>query len=286
MKENDVVALAGLLGKSAEDVGAAIENGGVSEFIESYTGGHTIMASDDFDTFKTNLANQTISDLAKAERIPKPIYDRVKGTVLELTEKQVAEKHGVSDYSGFDDLLNKVITKAENPTEDVKALKDQIELIQAQAAQKEQELLAQNDTRYADLRLSEAVKSLPIDAGDDKDKLEKQRQIVRTMFDSEHKVRVDGNSLVVQVNKDGEWKDVVDAKLDPIPYEQVLSDYAKGIVNLKSPAGGGRGDKSSTGSKGGEVNFAEYCEKNNIPPNSFKMIEAKKKLTADGYTLV
>jgi hypothetical protein len=282
MKENDVVALATLLNKKPEDVSAALEGDGIGGFINEFKTGNTIMSLTDFSKRETNLKDQVIGEIASSQSIPQPIYNRVKGDVLEMTEKKLAEKYKVDQYESFDDLINKLVTKAENPTSDAE-LKAQITKLTEEHSQEVDRLKNENNNRFVSLRVGEAVRGLNIDA--DGDKLNVQREIVSTMFNSNHKFEVDGDNVIVLRKKGDAWEKVTDAKLDPIPVSDVLAEYAKGIVNLKSSDSGGRGDSSSTSSSK-TVSASKYLKDNNLTEVSFGWAEAYKKFKAEGYTIL
>lgn len=282
MKEEDVVALASLLGKEPEVVTKAIEEDGIGGFINDFKQGNRILSAEDFDKREANLRKSVIDEISISDNVPKPIYDRVKGTVLEMVEKDLAKKHDVGDYENFDDLIGKLVTKTKNPTETESELKERITQLTQEHEQKIGDLMKQNDDRFVRMRLNESVKNLPIDA--DGDKLNVQREIVNTMFSSNHRFEVRDDKVIVLQKNGEEWKPVTDEKLDPIPVGDVLSEYAKGIVNLKSPGSGGRGDSSST-SNSKTVSVSKYLKENGIAENSLKWAEAYKKFKAEGYEI-
>jgi hypothetical protein len=280
MKEKDVEALATLLNKTPDELGTVIENGGVDELLTEFKTKHSIMPTTDFDKFKQNFQDQLVEKWT-TDQAPKPIYDKIKGGVLQMKEKEIAKEFAIDDYSDFNDLVHKIVeSKAKNP-EDVTKLKSRITELETTHNDALKSLQRQNDQRYVDFRLAEVINGIDIDA--EGVMLENQRRILKTMAQSEFGYLVkDGQVLVT---KNGE--PVTDSKLDPIPLSNVIRDYAKDIVKLKSPDGGGRGEGSSASSfRPKSINVMEYLEKNNIPVNSGEHAKLVREWTKEGIELI
>ena len=278
MKENDVAAFATLFNTTAENVNQAIENGTVSELINGFKTGNKIMPNADFDTFQTNLKRQALTELDK-NNLPKDVYDYVKASVKEKTERQLAKQYGISDYQNLDHLVESIIKTKTNttPDEDVKALKQRITDMEADHQLKIESIGKQHETRFIDNELKRVIGKLPIDA--DGAKLENQQEIVMAMVKAKFNFSIDGDNIVTF--KDG--KPVRDTKLDPVPMAKIIEEFAKDYVNLRLDQGG-RGDSSShNGSK--TINFAEYCEKNGLRPNTIELVKAQKELLEKGFKL-
>ena len=281
MKENDVAKLASLLQKQPDEISTALENGGVSEFIDNFVSGNSIMPVGDFETFKANYEKQVVEKLSTSDKLPKVLYDRIKGTVLEMKEKELAQKFDISDFNGIEDLVEKVVqTKAKNP-EDVTKLRAKIDELSETHRVEVDNLRRANDQRYVDFRINEVVGQVDIDA--EGKMLENQRRILSTMLKNEYGFIVKDDSVVA--TKAGE--PIVNNKLEPIPLNDVVRDFAKEIVKLKSPDGGGRGEGSSAhGATVKSVVLKDYMQKNNIRPNSSELASAIKDFRARGIEII
>jgi len=278
MKQEDVAALAGLLNSTAEEVGHAVENGTVSELINGFLPTVRIFAEKDFQTLSENLKRQALMEIDKT-KLPKDIYDYVKGSVLEKAEKTLARQYGVDKYEGFDNLVEEIIkTKSKTPSdEETKALKQRIIEIETDYKSRLEMERKSYENRFIDAELNRVIGEIPIDA--EGAKLENQQEIVRAMVKSKFAFNIDNDRILAV--KDG--NPVTDSKLDPVPLKDVIYNFAKDYVNLR-PDQGGRGDSSST--KGSRtIDFADYCQKNGIMPNTMEMVKAKNDLESKGYKL-
>jgi len=281
MKENDVAALASLLNKKPEDVSAALEGDGISGFIDEFKSGHEIFTSDELTGLKTNLQASFEAELSTRKDLPKPVYDRVKGAVLEMTEKELAGKFGIDSYNGVSDLVNKIVeSKAKNP-EDVTKLKAQIDQLVEDHSRELEEVKSTNNKRFKSLRLKEFVDSVDIDA--EGDLLNNQREILRTMIESKFQFDVNDNGLVITESPVNHLQ----KNLDPRPIPEVFNEFAKLYVNVKSPNSGGRGDGSSAGSSSMKsVSLSEHMEKTGIQKNSIELYSFIEKCKADGIEII
>lgn len=277
MKETDVTALAALLNRTAEEVKAA-EEGGLSKLIDEFLPTVKVMPVQDFETLTENLKRQAITELDKT-KLPRDIFEYVKGSVLEQKEKALAKQYNVTDYQNFDSLIEEIIkTKMKTPPDDeVKRLKDRIVELEDSHKNELSNVSKTFDNRFIDMELNRAIGELPIEA--EGDKLKNQQEVVRAMVKAKHSFTVDNDKILTI--RDG--KPVTDTKLDPVPLNEVVYMVAKDYVNLR-PEQGGRGDKSSSGGAG-IINFTKYCEDNHLRPNSLEMLKAKKDFEAKGYKL-
>jgi len=281
MKENDVAALASLLNKKPEDVSAALEGDGISGLIDEFKTGHEIFTSTELDSLKTNLQNSFDAELVNRKELPKPVYDRIKGGVLEMTEKELAGKFGIDSYNGVTDLVNKIVeSKAKSP-KDVAELKAQIDQLVEDHARELDEVKSTNNNRFKSLRLKEFVDSVPIDA--EGALLENQREILRTMIESKFKFDIADDSLVIAESP----VEHLQKNLDPRPIPEVFNEFAKLYVNVKSPNSGGRGDSSSASSSGMKsVNLKDHMQKHGIRPNSLELYEFVEKCKTEGIEII
>lgn len=279
MKENDVTALAALFGATAEDVSQAIESGTVSDLINKFSSTTKILPEKDFQILSENLKKQALLELDKT-KLPKDVYDYVKGSVLEKTEKELARQYGVSDYVNLNGLVEQIIqTKSKaTPDDETKALKQRIQEIESEKNTAIESVRKTFENRFIDTELNRVISELPIDA--DGVKLDNQKEMIRTLVKSKIAFQLDEDKIMAI--KDG--NPITDSKLDPIPLKDVIYGFAKDYVTLR-PEQGGRGDSSSTNNASRVVDFAEYCQKNNIPPNSIQMVNAKKELEGKGYKI-
>lgn len=278
MKQEDVTALAALFGSTAENVSTAIENGTVSELISGFTTNTKLIPVKDYPTLEANLKRQALMELDKTN-LPADVFKYVKGSVLEKTEKELAKKHGVTEYQNLDDLVEAIIATKAKPAsdDDSKRLKDRIVELETSHKTELEKVSKTFETRFINTELFRAVGELPIDA--EGDKLKNQQEIVLAMAKQKIDFRMENDQVVAY--RDG--KLVSDSKLDPIPVKDVIADLAKDYVNLRHEQGG-RGDQSSTnGSK--KIDFEKYCVENGIRPNSIELVKAKREFEAKGYKI-
>lgn len=276
-KEKSVAELAGLLLSTAEEVDRAIEDGTISDVIKNFTSQVKIMSNQDFDTFSKNLKSQALTELDK-NNLPQPIYEYVKGSVLEKLEREIAKENGLTAKPIKQLIEDVIVAKTKtNPDDESKRLKQQIVDLENEWSNKLNTAQTTFESKFIDNEIERLVGDLPIDA--EGDKLDNQREIVRTMIKGKLQFKWDDGKIIPI--KDGNA--MVDSKLDPLPVKDVIYGFAKDYVNL-SPEKGGRGDSSSSsGSR--TLNFAEYCEKNNIQPNSMELVAKRNELLSKGYKL-
>lgn len=277
MKQEDVAALAGLFNSTAETVNQAVEDGKVSELITAFSNQNKVFSTADFDKFQDNLKKQALTELDK-NNLPQPVYEYVKGSVLEKAEKDLAKAYGL-ERKPLKELVEDIIsTKTKtNPDDEVQRLKARIVEVENDYNTKLTTERSAFKQQFVNAELERIIGDLPIDA--EGEKLTNQRDIVRTMLSQ--KIAFDYENGILTATREG--KLVTDSKLDPVPVKDVIYEFAKNYVNL-SPAKGGRGDSSSTsGSR--TINFAEYCEKNGIMPNSMEFVGKKRELESKGYKL-
>lgn len=282
MKEQDVGRLSSLLNKTTEQVTSAIEDGTIGDFINEFESSHEVMTKDDFETFKVNHEAQ-VEQKWLDDKVPKRVYDKIKGISYEVIEKEVAEKNDIEKWNGVDDLVSQIINKSaknpENVTELKKQYTDQIDLLTATHDEKIKEMGVQNDNRFIEMQLNDIINNVPIDA--EGKVLETQKKILKTLVKTEFDFGVEADALKI-TNAPVEF---TQKNLDPKPPIDVVIDFAKDYVSLSSSAGGGRGDISST-TRTSKVNFGDYCKKNNITVNSPEHAMALKKFKDEGVEIV
>lgn len=284
--EKEVAKLATLLNQKPEQVEKALNEGKLGEVIDSFVKDHTIMTNDEFEGLKTNLKtelipevkNQVIDEISGGSSIPKPIYDKVKGNVLEMTEKALSKKYDVNEFNGIDDLVSKIVESHAKDPEVEKYVK-RINELTAEHEQEVEALKNESKKRFISSELNRIYDSIPIDAEDVK--LENQRKILRSLISSEFEFDVDNDRVVIKKAPIEHLK----KNLDPLPIDEVILNYAKDFVNIKSSDGGGRGSGSSAGGSK-IVNIKEYCEKNGIAINSPEHAKVFKEFTEKGYEII
>lgn len=282
MNENDVVAISQLLGRSKEEISAALENGGVQTFVDDFKTSHTVMPKTDFDKFKTNYRQTVIDELVQNKHdLPQQVYEYVKGSVLERKEKDLAKSFNIREYSGFNDLVEKIVESSKQKPDDdeIKRLKARITDVEKEKESAVKDVLEKSDKRFIGVELTKLAESVGIDA--DGEALDIQKEVLLTMFTKKFNLKVENDRIVAYDNN----QPVVDSKLDPRPIGDLIKEYAPKVVKLKSPEGG-RGDTSTTTAIGREINFEEYCKANRIEPNSYAQAQAFKELSAKGHKLI
>lgn len=277
MKEKDVASLATLFNQKPEEISSAIENGTVNDLVSSFTSGNRVMPVDDFEKFQKNHREQVITELAEGQQIPKPIYDRVKGTVLEMVERDLSKKYEVDEFKDFDGLIETIVeSKTKNP-EDVTKYKRQIDELTTQYEDKLKEERETGKRRFINRVLEEEVGRIPIEA--EGERLENQRRMLMNQIKTEFGFDLDDTKVKVTEAPVA----FQEANLDPKPLSDVLKSYAEKYVDV-SPDGGGRGSASST-SQPKKVNLKEYCEANNIHPNTMEHAKAIKEFKDKGIEI-
>ena len=293
MEKTDVAYFSTLLNETAEDVEKYSNEGTLSEKVKALN----LMDSDQVTTLKTNLTKEVkdnhISELvdeAKKGNLDKDLYKVIKGATLEMTEKDLAKQHGVESYDGINDLVLKAINKNKGQKDDTKTqeltqkvtdlqgvnenlVKEKDDAVKAAKNEYEGKILSRDKKDYID--------KIPFDFSDveqsDLEKITGQRkQIVTSVFDSKFNLVFQGDSVVVQDKENNLVKNP--ATLEPVPVLDVLKQIPVELgIKLKSPEAGGQGGSSSGGNGSAKFKsveeFGEYCEAQNIKPNSSEGIK-------------
>jgi len=206
--------------------------------------------------------------------IPKSLYVKLKGTILQLKEEEIAKKYGVEKYDSLDDLITKLTEKSndgkgKDPDKD---LLNQIDLLKKTVEEKETELKTVGEKAISDAIMTEynsSVNKLPLDYDDDT--LPKQRELLNAAFMAKHKVVKKGDVIVV-LNDKGE--PLRDNLAEPLKVSDVVKSFAESYgFKFKSEDTGGRGAGSSTGTSSINSNYkgktwAEILESEKLTPNS------------------
>lgn len=206
--------------------------------------------------------------------IPKLLYVKLKGTILQLKESEIAKKYGVEKYDSLDDLIAKLTEKSNNGKgkDPDKDLLNQIDLLKKTVEEKENELKTVGEKAISDAIMTEynsSVNKLPLDYDDDT--LPKQRELLNAAFMAKHKVVKKGDVIVV-LNDKGE--PLRDKLAEPLKVSDVVKSFAEGYgFKFKSDDPGGRGAGSSSGASSTNNNYkgktwAEILDSEKLTPNS------------------
>jgi hypothetical protein len=129
-KLNSVVALATLIGKSPEQVQVAEEKGELENVIAEFNNNSKVFSLTEISDLKQNTEKLFIDNLIKGNDIPQDLYNKVKGTVLEQTERRIKRNYEFDgEYNNFDELLDNIITTSakqpnESKKEDIEKIKE------------------------------------------------------------------------------------------------------------------------------------------------------------------
>ena len=290
MEDKDVTQLSELLGLDKEVVEGSVKDGTLGERIQDWKSSRKIYASDDFEKFTSNLKTSTkdeyfneLVDLAKRGEMPTELYKPIKGSALEMFEKDLSKKYNVADYSNATDLVEKIVKSKSNATDNQQVQELEQKIVELQSANKDllrakEEADKTWETKYKSdnisRELSQAISGLPLDFSDKSDdEVDKVRNsthtILRSVFDTTYETDIVDGKVIVK-DKDGNvLKDK--ATLDPLGLDEVLTSLA-GELNMKltSPETGGQGGKSSKGKNGinSEEDFYAECERLGVQPTS------------------
>lgn len=283
MNDKSVVDLASMLKQEPGVIKKALEEGGLDSVIDKYQKSVEVFTTDELAKKLKNHADDTIANLGKnGEELPSHIYNFAKGNAFEATEKKLAKEHGVTEWSGMNDLVGKIAQKQVDESgkatnehlDKIKELKKIVKDTDEKSEAEKKELRKGFDDEIIGMRVNDAVKLVSIDV-DDPEVATKQSEILRTMFKSEHKLeRVDGK--IVVYDKEGNL--IKDKVGDPVPLTDVLSSFAPNWVQVKSDLEGGRGDSSTEIGKSGELKFASEDDR-----NAYMDKEGINPYKAEGY---
>ena len=248
MEEFIVTELAQLSGVPVEELKETLADETKSkEFFETYRTTNVIYKKDEFDKLLSNKELEYLEAHAKADKIHPAIYKRVDGTVKEMTEKVIAKRFGVTDYSGLDDLLEKAEAKlkvADNSDEKDAKINKLKKLVKTVEKEKEDAVISKSrevDGFIISSVMTSAIADLPIDF--EGDQLKIQREIVSAMFEKKYIIERKENKIIAIDRVTGEVKK--DRVGDPVEVSQLLTEFAPTVTKIKNVPAGGRGDNSS-----------------------------------------
>lgn len=260
ISDDAVVPIAESLGVSKEEYLAALKAekpDTLKSLLDKAKTGRTVFTADEFTRFKENHRGEVTAEmvtLAKSQKLPKELYDVVKGSVLEQTERDAAKKHGITKWESHDDLIEQIRSKAGNSTEAEKRLNalqaehDQLKAVNQRLAQEKEEAAGLASKEVHKLKIAtakeSAISGVTFDVAEDK--VVNQQGILRSLVESKYDFAVVNDKIVaLEKGTDKPVKNPV--TLDAVPiselYIQVAKDYA---LPLKSPEQGGRGTGSSS----------------------------------------
>jgi hypothetical protein len=296
MIEQDVTQLSGLL-KIDKDIIVASEKDGTLSTRISDALKKNFTDNSNLETFKKNFRDQArleyfseLVDGAKKGDIPQELYKPVKGSALQQKEREISKAYNITDFSGFDDLIEKVskvkTTATGNDSELVKKIED-LKAANLALKQDKENAVKDVESKFKSQFLSkeklDLISKVPFDFSDVKaEELNNKRQktwnILESVFDKEFKLDYDDKQRLV-VLKNGE---VIKnpATLDPKPVSDVMVELAKDYnLKLSSPEKGGQGGSSSSQSGTTFADyeaFESYCKGRQISPTSSEAVKLWK----------
>ena len=284
MNEKDVAFFGTLLNETEENVKTFAEQGTLGEKIAALN----LMNQEQVSTMKENYAKEVrsnhLTELVEAVKkgdLPQELYKPIHGAALEMKEKALSKKYEVVDFDGFDDLVEKAISKNKGQSDDkrVQEMETLIEQLKGQnktlvKEKEEAEVRIKNDfeSQIMNRDMSDYVSRVPFDFSD------VEEDLLRVVASRYNTAYVEGK-IIVQDKEGNVIKDR--ATLEPVPVANVLLDVAKSVgMKLKSPESGGQGGSSSGASGARFKDVAEYyayCTEKGINPHSDEALEQLKK---------
>ncbi len=283
MDEKNVKVLASLLNTEDEKVKTAVENdGGLVDLVNDFKTNNQIFNATDFAKLKDNFRRETIETLTEDD-IPKEFKNKAVGWKLESIEKEIKEEYGYDgSYDNLRDLVKNVVEQAKDGKDDDEALKEnKILKDRIVAMEKEKDEAVRNaksnfDQRLVELDFDRALNNIGLDY-EEGDALAKQRDLLAMSFKGSVKLQRKGDNTVM-IGEDG--KPITDNKLDPVPLEEGLADFAKTYgFQLKEEDTAGQGGSSSTKPNTEIVGttFAEYRESKGVEASTEEADELFKE---------
>lgn len=282
------LAIAEMLNIKAEDVEKAFNEEQPSAFIglvNSYKDNNVVYSKPDFQTFQSNLIlnhEREQINQAKAGKLNPDIYSVIKGSVSEMNEKELAKEMGIDSYTSYSDLISKVKSKGAN-ADTQKILKENEEL--KVNIKNLDEKLKNIDKTYQEKQDLQTIQNAKESAFSsiklqyENGVKEKQENLLKSAFNSEHTVKIENGKIVVYKGE----TPLKTAALEPIPLNDVVKNFATDYgFNLVVPDAGGRGSGNSAGDKPvfkgmTKEAFNKYLVENKIEPNTSKADEIYKK---------
>lgn len=297
MKENDVTDIAQLFGLQKDIVEGSVTDGTLSVRIKDALAKKKMYSPEEFETFKRNYAEEVknsyysqIVDDAKKNNIPTELHKIIKGASLQQKERELSQKYGITEFSNFDDLIDKAISKTTaNGTKPeyetmINDLKEANKKLLSDKENAVQDVEKKYRTQFIERDKKDLINRVPLDFSDKKaDEVEKVREkthtILKSVFDSEYRLDYDDKGRLVVMDKEGKVKKN-QATLEPVDASSVMIELAK-EYNLKliSPDRGGQGGQSSHSSGHSFSNYDEFlswCKSQNIAATSAEGIKAWK----------
>lgn len=276
MNKNFISALALLLKMKIEDVQTAIEKvDGDDSVIKEFTTKHEILTADDLAK-KIKNSNKAYLDNADFDinEVPAPLYGKIKKAALEKLEKDIAAKHGVIEYKGLEELVDKITAKYKEGkiTEEVQRQLDTLKQSVLDGEKKYTDLVEKNESDKVTGEFNNSLLDTPLDYENEKVEgkrsvLETQQNLLKAAFNQEYKVVKKGETIVV-TGADG--KTIVDKLGEPMKVSDVLKSFAtENGFKLKTADPGGRGASSSSDTGGVKgIPFGDYLAKKGIKQNT------------------
>ena len=225
-----------------------------------------IMPASEFNVRETNLKKEHLNELIQAvdnNELPPELYNKVKFNILDQTDKKMAENFGIENYSGHDDLVNKIQAKKggaktdEKVLEENNELKQKIDELKGVVDKKESEFNEFKRSEIINNTLKELEKEYPFKA-ENEEELTAQKEVFRSLLKGgKYNIDYQDGKAVI---KDGEGNIVKDDKLDPVDVKSFVTDKLKPYVPQKENATPGSGDQKPS-EKGGTFTTEEFLQR-------------------------
>lgn len=289
--KKSVEQLAARFNTKPDVIEAALEEDGSFDGVfEAFDKDNQIFTSAELTKKLDNFAKDAIDKLgADGQQLPSNIYNLAKGNAFEKKEKSWAKKHGITQWDGIDDILEKIIVQTEAKSGKADDEKDKdITRLKKLVLDTEEEKKDAVDTARSEYHeeltqrdITATLNAIQID--EEGEKLENQKLILAAVVKGEFTFEyIDGKTVPF---KD---KEMLKNKVgDPMSLEEVLNPFAEKYVNVKSVPVGGRGSKSTieinTGIKGIKTSeeFHEYAEKEGIVEGTEKFLDLMEKFNTE-----
>lgn len=270
------------------------KEGGDESVLTPFTNQLKILSPEELTKLQDNFFTQKLETVDfNKESLPDAFYRKVKGAVLSSKEKALAEEHGITGYTSFNDLFSKItekLTQGKGKTGDEET-KKLIEDLRAQIKkvekEKEDAVAAVKNEFHTQAIQNEYSTSLSgIGLEYDKDALPIQQEMLSALWEKRYKTeRKDGKTIVIDK---ATGKVVVNELLEPQPISVVLESLAKtSQMKFKEPDPGGRGGNGSDPKNKTVLtgkSFFEACKEKNISPTSAEGDAFRKEYDAANQT--